>query len=173
MSTWSAEPSTAWSESSVAARDTEFSLFYEDEFARLVAFLIVQGAAPCLAADVAQEAMIAVYREWDVVEWPKTWVRRVAQRQWWRMRERATQEIPYDDLPEASGLLPPAEAEAILTHHEFLTEIAALSPQQRAVLAWTYDGYRPTEIAPLLNMNPATVRTTLRDARAAIQSRRT
>jgi RNA polymerase sigma factor (sigma-70 family) len=165
------EPSIECSEPS-AAIDAEFCLFYEDDFPRVVAFLIVQGASPSLAADVAQEAMIAAYRNWDVVEWPRTWVRRVAQRQWWRVRESATKEIPCEELPEVSGLLPAAEADAVLARHVFLAEVATLSPQQRTILSWTYDDYRPTEIAAALGMNPATVRTTLRDARAALKRRR-
>jgi RNA polymerase sigma-70 factor (ECF subfamily) len=41
---------------------------------------------------------------------------------------------------------------------------------QRKVLAWTYDGATPEEIATELQMHPATVRSTLRHARAALRS---
>jgi len=40
-----------------AARDLEFTLFYQEDLARLVGFLIVHGARPVLAADLAQDAM--------------------------------------------------------------------------------------------------------------------
>lgn len=54
--------------------------------------------------------------------------------------------------------------------HEFLRWLALLdSGKQREVLAWTYDGATPVEIAAELGMNPATVRSTLRNARAALR----
>jgi RNA polymerase sigma-70 factor (ECF subfamily) len=36
-------------------------------------------------------------------------------------------------------------------------------------MAWTYDGYRPTEIAAVLGKPPATVRSALREARIALR----
>jgi RNA polymerase sigma-70 factor (ECF subfamily) len=54
--------------------------------------------------------------------------------------------------------------------HEFLRWLARLgSDRQRQILAWTYDGATPTEIAAELGMHPATVRSTLRNARAALR----
>jgi RNA polymerase sigma-70 factor (ECF subfamily) len=53
---------------------------------------------------------------------------------------------------------------------QFLRRLARLgSDRQRQILAWTYDGATPAEIAAELGMHPATVRSTLRNARAALR----
>src|ERR1700710_2448692 len=56
-----------------------FEAFYRREFPRLVA--LAHGlAGPALAADIAQEAMIAAFRRWDEVQSfdsPSGWVRGV------------------------------------------------------------------------------------------------
>lgn len=69
----------------------------------------------------------------------------------------------------ASGLLPDELADEIVNRHVFLRLLGDLPEQQRTIIAWTYDGYRPTEIAGLLGMNPATVRSLLRDARTKLK----
>lgn len=153
------------------ARDVEFALFYLDDLAKLVGFLIVQGARPSAAADLAQDAMTEAYRQWDSIDAPRSWVRTVASRKWWRRAERDQMEVPYDVLPEPSALLSADESAEIESRHTFVTIVRSLTPAQRQVMAWTYDGYRPTEIAALLGKDPATVRSTLRDARAALKEK--
>lgn len=152
-----------------AARDVEFELFYTGELRKLAAFLIVQGARPWQAADVAQEAMIEAYRQWDAIDTPRTWVRTVAQRAWWRQAETARREIPHDDLLEGGALLSLDESDEIDARHAFIQALQLLAPNQRIVMAWTYDGYQPTEIATVLGKPAATVRATLRDARAVLR----
>lgn len=152
-----------------AARDAEFAVFYRPEFPRLVGFLIVQGAGH-LAADIAQEAMIKAYRQWDLLDRPGAWVRIVAQRQWWKRAAHGGAEIPHDDLPEPSGMLPPAAYEQIENRHVLLTLLGDLTELQRQVLAWSYDGYHPTEIAVVLSKKAATVRSALREARKKVQA---
>lgn len=152
-----------------AARDAEFEVFYRPEFPRLVGFLMVQGAGH-LAADIAQEAMTEAYRQWDVLDRPGAWVRIVAQREWWKRAERGRAEVPHDDLPEPSGLLPPAAYEKIENRHFLLALLADLTELQRKVLAWSYDGYYPTEIAVVVGKDAATVRSALREARKKVQA---
>jgi RNA polymerase sigma factor (sigma-70 family) len=151
------------------ARDLEFTLFYTDDMPKLVGFLIVQGARPVVAADAAQDAMTEAYRKWDTIDAPRAWVRTVASRKWWPQAERDRTEPPHDELPEPISLLSAEESAEIENRHTFLTMLRGLPPSQREVMAWTYDGYQPTEIAALLGKEPATVRSTLRDARAALK----
>lgn len=151
-----------------AARDAEFTVFYEPEFPRLVLFLLVQGAGH-RAADIAQETMTEAYRQWDLLDRPGAWVRLVAQRQWWKLARRGRTEIPRDELPEPSGLLPSAY-EQIENRHVLLALLDHLTELQRQVLAWSYDGYHPTEIAVVLGKEPATVRSALREARKKVQA---
>jgi RNA polymerase sigma-70 factor (ECF subfamily) len=152
-----------------AARDAEFTAFYQQQLRQLVAFLLVQGAGH-RAADIAQEAMTEAYRQWDLLDRPGAWVRLVAQRQWWKLARRGGTEIPHDDLPEPSGLLAPAAYEQIENRHVLLTLLGSLTELQRQVLAWSYDSYHPTEIAVVLGKDPATVRSALREARKKVQA---
>jgi RNA polymerase sigma-70 factor (ECF subfamily) len=152
-------------------QDVEFALFYERGFVPLVAFLTVQGAKPWVATDIAQEAMIEAYRKWDTIDSPRSWVRTVASRKWWRRIERNEHEVSVDEPPEAPPLLSLQASAEIEVGHTFLAMVRDLPLNQRQVLAWTYDGYQPTEIAAQLNKDPATVRSALRDARAAMRKR--
>ncbi|QXJ22181.1 sigma-70 family RNA polymerase sigma factor [Actinomadura graeca] len=152
-----------------AARDMEFAMFYKDDLPRLVAFLVVQGARPVVAAELAQDAMTEAYRQWDRIDAPRAWVRTVASRTWWRRAERDRAEVPHDELPEPGALLSEQESAEVENRHVFLAMVRELPLNQRQVMAWTYDGYRPTEIAALLGKDPATVRSALREARATLK----
>ncbi|WP_218005020.1 RNA polymerase sigma factor [Actinomadura macra] len=153
------------------ARDVEFGLFYTADMPRLVSFLVVQGARPAVAAELAQDAMTEAYRQWDRIDAPRAWVRTVASRAWWRRAGDDRAEVPYDELPEPGTLLSERESAEIETRHTFLAMVRDLPQNQRQIMAWTYDGYRPTEIAALLGKEPATVRSALREARAALRKR--
>lgn len=57
--------------------------------------------------------------------------------------------------------------------YDFLRWLARLNGRnQREILVWTYDGATPAEVAVALGMNPATVRSTLCSARAALRQLR-
>jgi RNA polymerase sigma factor (sigma-70 family) len=163
--------SRAQGESSVneTARDLEFTLFYTADMPKLVGFLIVQGARSSVAADLAQDAMTEAYRQWDTIDAPRAWVRMVASRKWWRWARREHMEVPQDELSESSTLLSPEQSAEIEHQHAFLKMVRELPQAQRQVMAWTYDGYFPTEIAALLGKDPATVRSLLRTAREALK----
>jgi RNA polymerase sigma factor (sigma-70 family) len=75
-------------------------------------------------------------------------------------------EQPADEVPEASPLLPgPGEAEAWLQEQHIILVLRALPPRQRQVFALTIDGWTSAEIAELLGLNPAAVRSNLKKAR--------
>jgi RNA polymerase sigma-70 factor (ECF subfamily) len=62
------------------------------------------------------------------------------------------------------------DVETFESNHEFLRWLGRLSgDRQRVVLVWAYDGATPAEIAVELGMAPATVRSTLRNARATLR----
>ena len=153
------------------ARDLEFTLFYHEQMPRLVAFLSVHGARAGVAADVAQEAMTEAYRQWDSIDRPRAWVRTVASRIWWRLTQQDRTESPSEQLDDQATAVSAAEPEEIENRHVFLAILRSLPLGQRQVMAWTYDGYQPTEIAALLRIEPATVRSRLRDARAALRKK--
>lgn len=164
---------TAGPESSVdkVARDAEFTLFYVEDMPKLVGFLIVHGARPVTAAELAQDAMTEAYRQWDTIDAPRAWVRTVAARAWWRRAEREKKETSQEGLPEPNVLLSAEDSIEIENRHAFIALARGLPLRQRQVMAWTYDGYQPTEIAAMLGISPAAVRSALRDARTALRGK--
>lgn len=155
-----------------SAEITEFAKFYMENVPRLVAFLVYEGVSVSDAADCVQETLIdALPPVWATLECPYAWCRRVAH---WKACDlvQRRQEALFAD-PELAGsplLAPGFEVENFEANHEFLRWLARLGgDRQREVLVWTYDGAKPAEIAAELGMEPATVRTTLRNARAALR----
>lgn len=151
----------------------EFSKFYAKNVARLVAFLIrAQGLRINDAADCAQETLIAALQSWETIHKPYPWCRTVASRKAKDFRGGQL-ESPLADPPETarSALLADAvDVEAFEEKAELARWLAHLgSDKQRLVLAMTFDDASTLEIAAELNMNPATVRSTLRNARAALR----
>lgn len=163
------------SEHEVAA----FSAFYRADVVRLVSFLRIQGASMPEAADVAQDAMLKAYQWWPSLKSPGAWVRTVATREFIRRRLR-TNEIPVDQLLEpATSLLrddsPSARAELHEQEERVQQLLGLLPPRQRQVMAWSYDGYTPTEIAAELSVpgspvTPEAIRASLRLARLSLMN---
>jgi RNA polymerase sigma factor (sigma-70 family) len=143
-----------------------FSAFYRAEVKALVNFLLWMGAGLADATDIAQETMIEAYRTWPSIQQPRAWTRCVASRQYGR--RRYGQEIATE--PEDLGplLRAPADIAAWEQRHEVLRFLAALPWRQRQVMAWTFDGYRPQEIADELDITPEAVRASLKLARRAL-----
>jgi RNA polymerase sigma factor (sigma-70 family) len=152
----------------------EFAWFYRSHISRLTAYLIYQGAAAHLAADIAQDAMITAYRRWAEIKSPRSYTWTVAYRAFIR-HALNDPEQPVGEVPEPAALLPrPGEAEAWLQEQHIIHVLRALPPRQRQVLALTIDGWTPAEIAELLNLDPAAVRSNLKKARrTAAEHRRT
>jgi RNA polymerase sigma factor (sigma-70 family) len=149
------------------AEVTAFSEFYRESVPRLVIFLRVQGASLAEAADCVQETMIqALPPKWATLDTPYAWCRTVASRTYFK-RVADRREDPMADVGMAGYPLiaPGADITVLEQHHEVLRLFDRLPPRQRQVMAWTYDGVKPAEIAQELDMNPQTVRATLRDAR--------
>ncbi|WP_422733884.1 RNA polymerase sigma factor [Micromonospora sp. WMMD558] len=142
-----------------------FSAFYRTEVKPLVNFLLWMGAGLADAADIAQETMIEAYRNWSSIQHPRAWTRRVASRQYGRRRYGHETTTEPEDLP----LLPAnADITAWEQRHDVLRLLATLPWRQRQVMAWTFDGYQPHEIADELDITPQAVRGSLKLARRAL-----
>ena len=148
-----------------------FPDFYRSATPGLVVFLMWLGAGAEEAADVAQETMIRAWQNWEGIRHPHAWVRAVASREYCRR----IADCPDEPTAEIPGpLLRPGMAadEAMLLGAEqarVLEVLRRLPGRQRQVLAWVYDGYAPTEIATLLNLDPGTVRASLHKARKMLK----
>lgn len=146
---------------------SSFDAFFADDFPRLTGFLISLGYESSLAEDAAAEAMYRAHEDWGSIEHPGAWVRTVAKREALHQATRDQNGIkkaveggwaPSERSPED----PPRIVEARLHRQEMLK---TLPDQQREVMAWTFDGYEPIEIANALGAAPETVRSNLRHAR--------
>ncbi|MFF7592985.1 RNA polymerase sigma factor [Kitasatospora purpeofusca] len=159
--------------SGAGARHGEFAYFYRTCLRRLVAFLMWQGAPAALAADLAQDTMVKAYERWDRIQSPEAWCRRVASRELVRAFSQVEDSIEELALEPTSLLPAPGHAAEWEDEQEILRLLGGLPARQRQVLAWTLDGYTPTEIAAELGMRPAAVRASLFKARLAVSSRLT
>jgi RNA polymerase sigma factor (sigma-70 family) len=154
-----------------------FSVFYRAQIIKVAAFLRFQGASWPEAADASQEAMTRAYQRWNTLNNPAAWVRKVATREFIRRRVRSSDDL-VEDVPEpVTSLLRDDVPEASAGYQEEEKQVqrllALLPPRQRQVMAWTYDGYTPSEIAEQLSTpeHPVTseaVRASLKLARRAL-----
>lgn len=150
----------------------EFSKFYMEYVPRLVALLVCEGIAVSDAADCVQETLIdALPPVWATLEHPYGWCRRVAHRKACDLiKRRKESPVSNPELTGAPLLAPDFNMQRFEATHELLHWLGQLkSDKQRQILAWTYDGATPMEIAEELRMHPATVRSTLRNAREALR----
>ncbi len=123
------------------------------------------GAPAHLAAELAQEAMIAVYQRWDTIKSPRAYAWTVAYRAFIRYTLEVAEE-PVAAVPEPTVVLPhPDVAELWLQKQQVIDVLRTLPPRQRQVLALTLDGWAPAEIADLLGIPSTAVRSNLLKAR--------
>lgn len=145
-----------------------FVTFYESEISSVFRLLVFMGATRSEAEDAAQEAMVDVFQRWSEIKAPKPYVRKAATHLFLRSRRRdsarSKREIAGHDDRHSVLISDDAFAE-VVEKSLILTALNTLPPVQRMVFALTIDGWSPTEIAVHLEMNPATVRSTLRSAR--------
>jgi RNA polymerase sigma-70 factor (ECF subfamily) len=146
--------------------DAEFSGFYRENLRPLVGFLVNHGASMQVAADIAQETMTDAYRRWTDISHPKAWVHKAASRA--LVRRVASVEVPVEDVPEPTSLLPHPDAIAEWeARHDALILLRSLPPRQRQIMAWTLAGFTPSDIADHLDLPAETVRANLKKARRA------
>jgi RNA polymerase sigma factor (sigma-70 family) len=147
-----------------------FAGFYRSSAPRLVAFLRWQGASLPDAAECAQEALTEAFQKWHLIHEPHAWCRTVASRCY--ARRVGTVEDPVDDIEAISGgplLASNVDFDRIEQSHHVLRLLDLLPARQRQVMAWTYDGVAPTEIADALQITPEAVRSNLYKARMTLR----
>ncbi|WP_433678370.1 RNA polymerase sigma factor [Nocardia sp. CA-119907] len=81
----------------------QFSAFYRANIAKLVGFLVTQGARVADATDIAQDTMIQLWQSWSKIESPLAWARVVAGRE--LVRRYSALEEDHIDEAEYSALL--------------------------------------------------------------------
>jgi RNA polymerase sigma factor (sigma-70 family) len=147
--------------------EQDFSALFEREFHRLVGFLITTGALRHDAEDSVQMAFVELARHWTEVVEQVGWLRRVAHRMWSKvvMGSRG-HELTSEMLGDAT--VGHGDDTHLLEQHQVLQLLSRLPEQQRAVLAYAYDGATPAETAEALGVPAANVRQNLKRARTTL-----
>jgi RNA polymerase sigma-70 factor (ECF subfamily) len=112
--------------------------------------------------------MIELYKRWNSVNQPRPYVYRAAGHMWGRRVAKVQMEVPVEEFPEPTSLVPNPNALAEFeAQQETLRILKALPPRQRQVLLLTLQDFTPAEIAYQLELEPGTVRAHLMRARRA------
>ena len=111
--------------------------------------------------------MVEALVHWDKISEPVPWLRTVAIRKYWVLARKRKLEVPLDeaDAPVTESDLALYAAE----EQQVLSALRKLPLQQRTVTALSYDGMETHEIAELVGMLPATVRSHQRHARTTLK----
>ncbi|WP_297609976.1 RNA polymerase sigma factor [Nocardia sp.] len=146
----------------------EFIEFYRKSVPRLVGFLILQGARRADAAEIVQETMTKAWNSWSTINLPMAWARKTASRVWLR-RIASLEEDLIGEFPENSALCSrTSDIDEWIARDHYYRVVSGLPPRQRQVMVWAMEGCAAAEIAELLQISQATVRSHLRKARRTI-----
>ena len=150
-----------------------FDRFYEREFRPVVALAYALSGSASGVEDLAQEAFLAAYREWDRVgryDDPGAWVRRVvANRSVSAWRRRVAEIKALSRLVGGARAAPGGMEPA---NEEVWKAVRRLPRRQAQVVALRYLEDRPVEeIAGILECSVGTVKQHLSRARQALAAR--
>ena len=156
----------------VAAGDREaFALFFERYAAKVKSYLVRLGARGAQAEDLAQDAMVAVWRRAASFDGAKakasTWMFVIARNAWIDRLRREKVELAYRgyvEAPEQSSDEAPDDAAArVQTEEQMRAALDVLSEEQRQVVQLAfYEDSPHSEIAERLDLPLGTVKSRLR-----------
>jgi RNA polymerase sigma-70 factor (ECF subfamily) len=156
----------------VAAGDrAAFALFFERYAAKVKSYLVRLGARGAQAEDLAQDAMVAVWRRAASFDGAKakasTWMFVIARNAWIDRLRREKVELAYRgyvEAPEASSDEAPDEAAVrVQTEEQMRAALGLLSEEQRQVVQLAfYEDSPHSEIAERLDLPLGTVKSRLR-----------
>lgn len=147
----------------------EFTDFYVAQYGPIVRVMRGLTGRQAIAEELAQEAMIATFRNWNRVRTldnPKMWLRRVAVNRAISAHRRLMSEIAAITRVRA------ARPAGILDEYddELWAEVRLLPRRQAvALVLWAVDGLTQIEIAEVLGVSPETAHTHIRRARETLQ----
>ena len=143
--------------------NVEFNAFYRAERVLLVRFVMFLGADPDTAEDIVQTAFTRAFPVWHTIRFPRAWLRKVAQSEYFGHCRAAARQTSLDAAPDRADR--PAGVSAAMaleqqaaTREVLAAGIAGLPPKQRQVMAWHWDGFSDAEIAGQLGDSEAAVR---------------
>lgn len=148
-----------------------FASFYAREYRAMTALAYATSRSRLAAEDIAQEAFIAAFGDWEKIgrlDNPATWVRRVVvNRSVSAIRKRVS---AARAMVRLVGRIDQVELPPVATETEHLwREVRRLPKRQRQTVALRYvDQLTLVEIGDVLGCSVETVSTHLRRARAAL-----
>jgi RNA polymerase sigma-70 factor (ECF subfamily) len=154
-------------------RKVEFEEYYMREMPKLVAFTMRLGANLSEAADIVQQAFVNAYPQWSVILHPGSYLRTSASREYIRRSYGTIRETPVAELPDTAAAPDLSVAKVEFRDQEIrvFRAINSLPARQRQVIAWTLDGFTPTEIGRILGISAGAVRVSLLKARRELKVR--
>jgi RNA polymerase sigma-70 factor (ECF subfamily) len=149
----------------------EFETFFRRGFPALVGVLIKAGFSRDEALDAAEDAMVEANAQWDRIQDPGPWVRKVAIRTAIAAARRRREDVRRS---VQGGWLSSAhddhERIAVVDERSRVVALLARLPdKQRVVMVLHMEELDTDEIADLLGLEPATVRSHLRHAREKLK----
>jgi RNA polymerase sigma factor (sigma-70 family) len=147
-----------------------FEAFYLREYAAVVRLAYALSGSRLAAEDIAQDAFLGAFRDWEHIQHPSGWVRKVAVRRAGRtVRRRLLEAGALARMLAGRG---PAVAELPEQDAEVWRAVRALPRRQAQVIALRYVADAPVaEIAQTLGLAEGTVKAQLHRARQTLAAR--
>lgn len=154
-----------------------FVALFDTHFRRLFRYLDRLSGEPELAADLAQEAFVRLYRRGSLPDAPEAWLISVAMNLFRnvkssRSRHRRLLTVSRGEAAHSDPQRPPDEAVvAEETRLRVRSAIDRLPERERRLLLLHAEGYSYRDLAAALELNEASVGTLLARARRAFRER--
>jgi RNA polymerase sigma-70 factor (ECF subfamily) len=159
----------------VVGFDDVFSRIFEAEYHRLYRYLDRASGDPDLAADLAQEAFIRLYRRGAMPDHPGVWLITVALNLFRNVSSTATRRKRLlarawtRGNPGAEQSLPVQLGESGESSERVRLALRELSQRDQQLLLLRAEGYRYHELAAALSLNEASIGTLLARAKRAFR----
>jgi RNA polymerase sigma-70 factor (ECF subfamily) len=154
----------------------QFVALFEIHFPRLYRYLDRLSGEPELAADVAQEAFVRLYRRGALPDAPEAWLISVAMNLFRNVKSSRSRRRRLLTPARGEGVMadpPPSPEEVALAEESRLRvrrTIERLPERERRLLLLRAEGYSYRAIAAALELNEASVGTLLARARDAFRN---
>lgn len=153
----------------------QFVALFERQFQKLYRYLDRLSGEPELAADVAQEAFIRLYRRGSLPDAPEAWLISVAMNLFRNVKSSRSRRRWLLTPARSEGVLgdPPPSPEQAAIAGEARGKVRAaldrLPERERRLLLLGAEGYSYRDIAAALELNEASIGTLLARARRAFR----
>jgi RNA polymerase sigma factor (sigma-70 family) len=153
----------------------QFVALFDANFSRLYRYLDRLSGEPELAADVAQEAFVRLYRRGALPDTPEAWLISVAMNLFRNVKSSRSRRRRLLTSARSESVLadPPPSPEQAAVSEESRRRVRAaidrLPERERRLLLMRAEGYSYRDIAVVLELNEASVGTLLARARLAFR----